>query len=64
MRECSNDVPLSGIRLTGPKNQKHSNNSHQEVRLDEAHPDQGVMLHEPKQPGSNYPAPSRGGGAS
>ena len=63
MRQCSNDMPLFGIRLTGPKDQKHSNNSHKEIGLDEADPDNGVLLHKAKRPDSNHPANSGSGGA-
>ena len=59
MRECSNDMPLSGISLTGAKDQEHGNNGHEEVSLDETDPDHGVVLHEAKRPDSNHSADRR-----
>ena len=50
MSQCSNDMPLFGIRLTGPMDQEHSNNSHQEIRLDQAYTDQGFCCMKPNGP--------------
>ncbi len=43
-------MPLFSIRLTRAKDQKYSDDRHQEIRLDEAYPDHRVLLHEANGP--------------
>jgi len=54
--ERSNHIPFPRIRFSRAEHQQYRNDRHQELSLDQANPDHGVLPHETKWSGSRHPA--------